>query len=112
VNHRASQCYVPLHGVQAAGRVHAACGGKPLGRSVIVAISTNEDLARLHPATVRPSRCLAQIEVGPMTRAEAATWLGRSDGIGAYGATLAELYALREGEPAAPAERPATGMYL
>jgi hypothetical protein len=32
------------------------------GRKVLVAITTNEDLTRLHPAVVRPGRCLARIE--------------------------------------------------
>src|SRR5262249_22165954 len=31
------------------------------GRDVLVAITTNEDVARLHPAVVRPGRCLARI---------------------------------------------------
>ena len=42
------------------------------GRDVLVAITTNEDLARLHPAVVRPGRCLAKIEVGPLRPEEAA----------------------------------------
>jgi hypothetical protein len=83
------------------------------GRKIIVAITTNEDLARLHPATVRPGRCLAQIEVGPLTRNEATAWLGRSDRIPANGATLAELYALRDGDPTyAPQAPVSSGMYL
>ncbi|MER6668890.1 hypothetical protein ABT256_30345 [Amycolatopsis japonica] len=59
--------------------------------------TTNENVARLHPAVVRPGRCLAEIEVCPLPRDEAATWLGTEDGadIGAEGATLAELYRLR-----------------
>ena len=89
------------------------------GRDVLVAITTNEDLARLHPAVVRPGRCLAQIEVGPLTQAEAVAWLEGTgvpaDRIGPEGATLAELVALRKGQ-----ERPegggapssATGFYL
>ena len=67
------------------------------GRKVLVAITTNEDLARLHPAVVRPGRCLARIEVPALPFGEAATWLGTSAGIPADGATLAELYALRDG---------------
>ncbi|GHG72066.1 hypothetical protein GCM10018980_67700 [Streptomyces capoamus] len=46
---------------------------------------------------VRPGRCLARIEVGPLTRTEAVTWLGTEQGVGREGATLAELYALRRG---------------
>lgn len=45
---------------------------------------------------MRPGRCLAQIEVGPLDAAEAAEWLGRPIG---RDATLAELYALRSGNP-------------
>ena len=67
------------------------------GRDVLVAITTNEDLARLHPAVVRPGRCLAQIEIGPLPYGEAVAWLGSATGVGAGGATLAELYALRDG---------------
>jgi hypothetical protein len=46
---------------------------------------------------VRPGRCLARIEVGPLTRDEAVNWLGTEEGVGREGATLAELYALRRG---------------
>ncbi|MFD4142338.1 MULTISPECIES: DUF5925 domain-containing protein [unclassified Streptomyces] len=67
------------------------------GRNVLVGITTNEDLERLHPAVVRPGRCLARIEVGPLTRPEAITWLGTEEGVGREGATLAELFALRRG---------------
>ena len=83
------------------------------GRNVIVAITTNEDLAKLHPAVIRPGRCIAQLEVGPLPYDEATTWLGRSNGIGASGATLAQLFALRDGvdELGAPVTAP-VGLYL
>jgi Domain of unknown function (DUF5925)/ATPase family associated with various cellular activities (AAA) len=67
------------------------------GLNVLVCITTNEDLSRLHPAVVRPGRCLAQIFVGPLSRPEAVAWLGTADGVGRDGATLAELFALRRG---------------
>jgi hypothetical protein len=89
------------------------------GRDVLVAITTNEDLARLHPAVIRPGRCLAQIEVGPLTHAEAVRWLGDGadpSAVGPDGATLAELVALRKGEKPATAIDDgigsATGFYL
>lgn len=67
------------------------------GRDVLVAISTNEDLSRLHPAVTRPGRCMAQVEIGKLTAAEARTWLGDTPAdIPAGGATLAELVALRD----------------
>jgi hypothetical protein len=85
------------------------------GLKALVAITTNEPLARLHPAIARPGRCLAEIHIGRFRREEAIAWLGTSAGIGADGATLAELFALR----AAPELRtvPAaavagTGQYL
>jgi hypothetical protein len=70
------------------------------GRKVLVAITTNEDLTRLHPAVMRPGRCLAHIEVTALPYAEATAWLGTSTGVPSGGATLAELYALRSGTSA------------
>jgi hypothetical protein len=67
------------------------------GRDVLVAITTNEDLSRLHPAIVRPGRCLARIAVDALPYGEAVAWLGKPDGIDPGGATLAQLYALRDG---------------
>jgi len=81
------------------------------GRKVLIGLTTNEPISRLHPAVVRPGRCLAQIEVGPLDAAEATAWLGRPIG---RDATLAEHYALKSGNPQLshmPAE-PATGLYL
>ncbi|WP_055587708.1 DUF5925 domain-containing protein, partial [Streptacidiphilus griseoplanus] len=95
------------------------------GRNVLVAITTNEDVERLHPAVVRPGRCLARVEVGPLTAEESARWLTRGTGDGTAepfaappaqpgAATLAELFALRRGRspllpsPAAPSD----GLYL
>jgi hypothetical protein len=85
------------------------------GRNALIAITTNEDLASLHPAVVRPGRCLASIEVGRLPHAEAVRWLGTPIGIGSEGATLAELYALKTGASpvTVPAAPPVTGgMYL
>jgi hypothetical protein len=91
------------------------------GRDVLIGITTNEDLARLHPAVVRPGRCLAKIEVGPLPREQATAWLAkhgaaeRADRVGPAGATLAELYAVRDGEEPVSASRepaPIGGFYL
>jgi hypothetical protein len=83
------------------------------GRKVLVAITTNEDLARLHPAVVRPGRCLARVEVPALPPAEAEAWLGGCAGVPAGGATLAELYALREGHgPSVDREPVLQGQYL
>jgi hypothetical protein len=90
------------------------------GRKVLIAITTNEDLYRLHPAVIRPGRCLAQVEVGPFPPAEAAQWLRDSGGghqnvAFAAPVTPAELYALRGGrKDAADIRRvpEAVGQYL
>ncbi|MBX6748964.1 MAG: AAA family ATPase [Micromonosporaceae bacterium] len=87
------------------------------GRQVLVAITTNEDIRRLHPAITRPGRCLARIEVGRLPYDQAMAWLGDSDARGRVptaGATLAELIALRDGTmPVGTAEvDTATGLYL
>ena len=88
------------------------------GRDVLVAITTNENLASLHPAVIRPGRCLAQIEVGPLPRPEALAWMEHEGAdaakLSAGPATLAELIAARDGnEPvAASGEETGTGLYL
>ncbi|MFD4759205.1 DUF5925 domain-containing protein [Streptomyces sp. NPDC058439] len=79
------------------------------GRNVLVEVTTNEDLERLHPAVVRPGRCLARIEVGSLTRKEAVAWLGTEEGLGREGATLAELYALRRGSSPASVPKQDSG---
>ena len=70
---------------------HAIIGEGFSAKVVKPGVTTNEDLERLHPAVVRPGRCLARIEVGPLTRREAVAWLGTEEGVGREGATLAEL---------------------
>src|SRR6185369_4104667 len=87
------------------------------GRQVLVAITTNEDIARLHPAVTRPGRCLAQIEVGPLGYADSVAWLGDHEArnrVPGRGATLAELVALRDGTMpvGTPEIDPPGGLYL
>src|SRR6185437_13489473 len=49
------------------------------GLSLLIVLTTNEPLERLHPAVVRPGRCIAQIEVGTLNEAEArACWVATS----------------------------------
>jgi hypothetical protein len=84
------------------------------GLEVLVAITTNEPLTRLHPAVIRPGRCLAQIEVGRLSPEECREWLGEAVPIAAEGATVAELYARVGGVgPIEAVEAPAAvGFYL
>ena len=73
------------------------------GLKLLVALSTNEPLGSLHPAVTRPGRCLAEIEVGRLQRAEALAWLGYDPGfLPPDGASLAELFAIRSGVTVAP----------
>lgn len=67
------------------------------GLDVLVCLTTNESVTRLHPAVVRAGRCLAEVEIGALPRNEARRWLGAdlADRVGEDGATLAELYELR-----------------
>ena len=84
------------------------------GLSLLVAVTTNEPLARLHPAIVRPGRCIAQIEVGNLADAEARAWLGCDIPARARGYSLADLIALRDGTGPVRADTDAVriGQYL
>src|SRR4051812_28962583 len=68
------------------------------GARTILLVTTNEPIARLHPAVRRPGRCWASIDFGPFDAAEATAWLA-SRGVEREvraPATLAELYAIAE----------------
>jgi len=58
------------------------------GLKVLILITTNVKLEKLHPALRRPGRTLANIHVPQLTSDEASEWLGSSH----KEATLAELY--------------------
>jgi hypothetical protein len=69
------------------------------GLRVLVLVTTNEPIRKLHPAVARPGRCAANIEFDSLTPDEASTWLaehGATDGTGTA-MTLAELYARAAG---------------
>ena len=80
------------------------------GLQLLVAITTDEPLARLHPAVSRPGRCIAEIHVGRLSPAEARAWLGRPAPIGPDGVTLAELFAFERG--GSLPQQVAVGQYL
>jgi Domain of unknown function (DUF5925)/ATPase family associated with various cellular activities (AAA) len=86
------------------------------GLRLIVCITTNESVHTLRPSVVRPGRCLADLHVPRLTRAEAREWLGRSaPHAGHHDFSLAELYALHHGNTIAdpqPTLAPVAGMYL
>lgn len=64
------------------------------GSNSLILLTTNEELASLHPAVIRPGRCLARIEFQPFSAEEARAWLGSAGTVGRP-ATLAELYERR-----------------
>jgi energy-coupling factor transporter ATP-binding protein EcfA2 len=88
------------------------------GLRLLVLITTNEPVSELHPATTRPGRCLAEIEVGPLPRDQAVHWLADTDcaRVPDREMTIAELYALKhQSDPTRTAVRPnpsSDGAYL
>jgi hypothetical protein len=77
------------------------------GLRVLVLVTTNEPLRRLHPAVARSGRCAARLEFEPFPAAEAVAWLAEHgvEDRDATGATLANLFARVEGYEQEP-ERP------
>ena len=69
------------------------------GCGTVVLVTTNEPVEHLHPAVRRRGRCLADLEFGPLSAAEAKAWLARagSDADVEGPLTLAELFALADG---------------
>jgi hypothetical protein len=71
------------------------------GLRVLVLVTTNEPLRKLHAAVARPGRCAANVEFVQLTKDEAERWLSEH-GLEpeARPATLAALYARLEGRDA------------
>ncbi len=65
------------------------------GFNVLILLTTNEEMNRLHPALVRPGRCLARLAFGRFPVDQAAAWLANTDATPAHPLTLAELYEAR-----------------
>ncbi|MCB0866630.1 MAG: AAA family ATPase [Solirubrobacterales bacterium] len=72
-----------------------------LSTEVLILITTNEPLGRLHPAVHRPGRCLAEIEFLALDVDEACEWLAANgcDETVSSPKTLAQLYAIAAGRP-------------
>ncbi|MGY2129432.1 DUF5925 domain-containing protein [Blastococcus sp. SYSU DS0617] len=96
------------------GRLLNLCDGiLGHGLKVVVLLTTNEDVGRLHPAITRPGRCLSQVEFEPLSAAEARAWLGDDGGAPEGPMTLASLFAQREQRAQSGGRRePAPGGYL
>ncbi len=68
------------------------------GLRVCVLITTNEELAELHAAIVRPGRCASKLVVGELTKQEARDWCRSNElEIADAPTLLADLYALKNG---------------
>lgn len=83
------------------------------GLRLFVLVTTNEETGKLHPAIIRPGRCLAMVRFDSMTATESRAWLkaqGKPDLANTLphkAHTLAQLYAIRAGraqevEPSGP----------
>lgn len=79
------------------------------GLRVVVLVTTNEPLRRLHPAVVRPGRTWAEVEFGELDAEAANGWLadrGYDEGV-ERATSLAELFAIADGRR--PAGRASLG---
>ncbi|MCA1709487.1 MAG: AAA family ATPase, partial [Actinobacteria bacterium] len=78
------------------------------GLKVLLLITTNEDLRRFHPAVARPGRCASRIEFPLYTPDESNDWLERAHSSERVTerASLADLYALLEGNTTSPELKP------
>jgi hypothetical protein len=65
------------------------------GLRVLLLITTNEPMRGLHPAVIRPGRCLADVQFRPFSRTEAEAWLHGVAQVPSGELTLAELYRAR-----------------
>jgi len=80
------------------------------GLRVLLLITTNEDLGKLHPAVVRPGRCSVNLRFTELDRAESSAWLAARGAEAALGpATLAELFAATDEREVAPEPLPSIG---
>jgi hypothetical protein len=68
------------------------------GLRVLVLVTTNEEIKKLHPAVARPGRCAANVAFTPLSQDEATVWLGErgAETMVDGAATIARLYALAD----------------
>jgi hypothetical protein len=81
------------------------------GLRLLVLVTSNEALGKLHPAVSRPGRCLQKLRFQAFPAVEANAWLARHGApppVVEASRTLAELYAWLHGEEAGE-PRPAVG---
>ena len=76
------------------------------GMRVLLLLTTNEPVHGLHPAVVRPGRCLADVQFASFSRTQAVEWLAGAGTPPSRDCTLAELYRLRGDVDTIATERP------
>jgi hypothetical protein len=82
------------------------------GQRLLVLLTTNSQLTSLHPAIVRPGRCLAVTEFRRFSAEQAKTWVGRKADV-REAMTLAEMFHERgELDRIGDLAHHATGQYL
>jgi len=95
------------------GRLLNLCDGiLGHGLRVVVLLTTNEDVGRLHPAITRPGRCLNQVQFLPLSPEAGGRWLGPDTSPPTRPMTLAELFAVREQRAAGAVVPDESGGYL
>ncbi len=68
------------------------------GLRVLVLVTTNEEIRKLHPAVARPGRCAANVSFGPLSQEEATAWLAEREAAASVEepTTIASLYAVAD----------------
>jgi len=82
------------------------------GTKILVLITTNEPIGELHPAIVRPGRCLQECNFRRFTRAEATDWMKGTPLRQGSSFSLAELSTIAAGGPDIAARSELPGLYL
>lgn len=94
-------------GVALSKMLNLADGLLGQGLRCLFLVTTNDALTDVHPAVLRAGRCLARVEFGPLSSAEATALLGRRvDGPRTLAEVLAERSVTVDAEPVA------VGQYL
>jgi hypothetical protein len=82
------------------------------GLRVMVLMTTNDELGRLHSAVSRPGRCSVNLRFGPLDATQARAWLrarGAHPPPGLGASSLADLFAVLQGRENAESQQPTIG---
>ena len=94
--------------------LNASDGMVGFGTKALFVLTSNEPVSKVHPALVRPGRCIANIAFHRFPKAEAVEWLGGTADVPEGGLALADLYERDRDAPVitnVTAHEPA-GLYL